>query len=127
MKTMGQRIHDKRTELGWTMRELGDKLGVQGSAVNKWEKGVVTNINRSYIAQMATLFDVSPSWLMGFADTADVTLTYTAPGHETVTAVVDKSGPIIGTSAKRVALYQAALAVKPENYDVAIELLKTLA
>lgn len=126
MKKMGQRIHDKRTELGWTMRELAEKVGVQGSAVNKWEKGTVTNISRGHIAKMADLFDVSPAWLMGFDDTTDVTVTYTSPNGETVTALVENSKPLMGVSAKRVALYQAALAVKPENYDVAIELLKSL-
>ena len=125
MKTMGRRIRDKRTEMGWTMEELGHKLGVQKSAINKWEKGEVLNIKRSYIAQMAELFNCSPAWLMGLDDAVDVTLTYTAPGKDTVTAVVDQD-PIIDKPSKRVALYQAALAVRPENYDIAIQLLKTL-
>ncbi len=125
MKTMGQRIHMKRTEMGWTMEQLAQKVGVQRSAINKWEKGTVVNINRSHIAKMAALFDVSVPWLMGFDDTSDVIVTYSAPGKEDVKALVDKA-PIMGVSAKRVELYQAALDVKPENYDIAIQLLKTL-
>lgn len=66
MNTMGERICQKRMEAGMTMEELGEYLGVQKSAINKWEKGEVINIKRPYIEQMANLFHVSPSWLMGY-------------------------------------------------------------
>lgn len=35
---MGLRICSKRKELGLTMQEFADMLGVQASAVNKWGK-----------------------------------------------------------------------------------------
>ena len=127
MKTMGMRIRSKRVELGLTMEELGEKLGVQRQAINKWEKGEVQNIKRSYITKMAELFDVSPAWLMGFESSENVTLTYSAPGKETVVTEPD-AHPVLGAEAtiKRAALYQAALKVRPENIDVAIQLLKSL-
>ena len=127
MKTMGQRIKQKRTEYGLTMEELGNRLGVQKSAVNKWEKGEVLNIKRSYIKEMADIFHCSPAWLMGMDDVKDVTLTYTAEGKEAVTTTVDLD-PIIGHKQQslRAALYAAALAVKDDNLEVAIELLKSL-
>lgn len=65
MNIMGDRIKMKREENRLTMAELGAILGVQASAVNKWEKGHVSNIKRSTISQMAQLFEVSPVWLMG--------------------------------------------------------------
>lgn len=68
MNTMGARIYEKRNEKGYTMQELADKLGVQASAVNKWEKGVVQNIKRSTIQKMAEIFGCSPVWLMGLND-----------------------------------------------------------
>lgn len=127
MKTMGMRIRQKRTELGLTMEELGDRLGVQRQAINKWEKGEVQNIKRSYITKMSELFDVNPAWLMGLESAPEVTLTYEAPGREPVKAAVD-AHPILGleASTKRAELYQAALSVRPENMDVAIKLLKSL-
>ena len=127
MKTMGLRIRQKRRELDLTLEELGSRLGVQKSAVSKWEKGEVINIKREYIDKMASIFDVSPQWLMGYDKAQDVTLTYEAPGHETITTTVEGQ-PIIGAeaTAKRALLYQAALGVRPENLDVAIKLLKSL-
>ena len=128
MTITGQRIRQKRLELNLTMEELGQKLGVQKSAVNKWEKGETVNIKRECLAKMAELFDVSPVWLMGFENAPDVTVTYSAPGKETVTTMVDnKSKPIIGETAMRVKLYQAALNVPAPCLEVAIQLLNSLA
>lgn len=62
--SMGSRIHDKRIALNLTMKELGDKVGVQASAVNKWEKGLVENIKQSTIKKIADVLDVSPAWLL---------------------------------------------------------------
>lgn len=127
MNTMGQRIHAKRTEYGWTLEELGEKLGVKKSSISKWENGDVQNIKRSCIARMAELFDCSPVWLMGYDGASDVKLTYSAPGKDTVTTSVDqKSKPIIGETALRLRLYQAALNVPAPCLEIAIQLLNSL-
>ena len=71
MTIMGLRIKMKREEHHLTMAELGDLLGVQASAVNKWEKGTVSNIKRSTIQKMAEIFECDPVWLMGFEDSVE--------------------------------------------------------
>ena len=126
MKIMGQRIRQKRIELGLTQEEFGEKLGIKKSAVSKIEKGEVKTIDRDYIAKMVQLFHCDPSWLMDLEGTSQVELTYTAPGKEPIRAVIGKEGPVIGPASKRAKLYQAAMDVKPENLDVAIELLRSL-
>jgi transcriptional regulator with XRE-family HTH domain len=65
---MGKRIHQKRIEKNMTMESLANHLGVGKSAVNKWEKGHITNIKRDTIDKMARLFDCSPAWLMGYSE-----------------------------------------------------------
>ena len=124
MKEMGKRIHDMRTECGLTMEQLGEKLGVGKSAINKWEKGEVEYIKRSYIAQMASIFHCSPAWLMGFED-GEVTLEYTSPGKEPVKALVDQD-PIIGESALRAKVLQAAAKIRTENLHAALDVLEAL-
>lgn len=79
---MGKRIKLKRLEANLTMEELGTKLGVQKSAINKWEKGMVTNIKRSTIQAMAEIFDCSPIWLMGWDD-EPITIDFNQPEHFT--------------------------------------------
>ena len=74
MNTMGKRIYMKRTENGMTMKQLADRLGVQTSAINKYEKGAVENIKRKTIEDMAKIFKCSPSWLMGFDANMDITV-----------------------------------------------------
>lgn len=65
---MGEIIKQLRKAHNLTQEELGKRLGVQKSAIAKYEKGRVENIKRSTIQAMATLFDVSPCYLMGWAD-----------------------------------------------------------
>ena len=124
-KVMGQRIHDKREEARMTMEELGERLGVSKQTICKWEQGKVKNIDRDYIGKMASMFHCDPNWLMHMEDTPNVTVTYKAEGRQPVTAVVSNT-PIIGPSSLRAQLYKVAMDVRPENLEVAIELLKSL-
>lgn len=127
MSTMAQRIHDKRKECGLTQEELGKKLNppVKRQAICKWEQGSVADIKRSHIAQMAQIFHCDPVWLMALEGAKDVTLTYKAENVEPITVQVDHQ-PIIGPTSKIAELYQLVLSIKPENYDLAINILKSL-
>lgn len=64
--SMGERIKYLRESHGMTQEELGEKIGVQKSAIRKYEKGSVENIKRSSIKIMADLFGVPPSYLMAW-------------------------------------------------------------
>ena len=44
---IGQKIREARIEKGMTQEELGDILGVQKSAVAKYENGRIVNLKRS--------------------------------------------------------------------------------
>ncbi len=60
----GDTIKKLRLQNDMTMEDLANLLGVGKSAVNKWEKGYVTNIKRSTIIKMSKIFNVSPVDLM---------------------------------------------------------------
>ena len=126
-KIMGQRIHNKRVEMHLTMEELGQKVGVSRQTICNWEKGQVENISREHIKTMAELFHCEKSWLMNMEDAAEVTLTYEAPDKEPIRVKV-AGDPILGQrdASLRAELYDAALNVRPENYEIAIKLLKSL-
>ena len=66
--TMNDRIKSQRIKLGLTQEELAEKLGLQKSAIAKYEKGRVENIKRSTIVNMAKILDCSPCYLLGFED-----------------------------------------------------------
>ena len=65
---MSNKIKELRKARHMTQTELGDILGVGKSAISKYEKGRVENLKRSTIAEMAKLFSVSPSYLLGWED-----------------------------------------------------------
>lgn len=65
---MSERIKERRLAMNYTQEELASRLGLQKSAIAKYENGRVENIKRSVIAQMASILDCSPSYLMGWND-----------------------------------------------------------
>ena len=68
MTNPGTRIKELRTLNGLSQEELGRRVGVQRAAINKYEKGSVTNIPLSTIEKMAMVFDVSPTYIVGWED-----------------------------------------------------------
>ena len=62
--TLGEKIRTLRIEHEMTMEDLAGKIGVQRSAINKYEKGIVTDLKRSTIAALARALDVSPCYLL---------------------------------------------------------------
>ena len=51
-----------------SQEELGKRVGVQRAAINKYEKGSVTNIPLTTIEKIAKVFDVSPTYIVGWDD-----------------------------------------------------------
>ncbi len=65
---MNERIRSRRRELGLTQEELAHALGLQKSAIAKYESGRVRNIKQNVLMKMAEVLDCSPSWLLGCSD-----------------------------------------------------------
>ena len=65
----GERIKELRRIAGLSQEELGRRVGVQRAAINKYEKGTVTNIPIPTIEKLASTFDVSPTYIVGWEDT----------------------------------------------------------
>lgn len=61
---MAERIKERRKVMGYTQTELGEKLGLQASAIAKYENGRVENIKRSIISDMARVLECSPCYLL---------------------------------------------------------------
>lgn len=67
MKITGQRIRELRLEKGMTQEELGARIGVQGSAIGKYERGLL-NLKDFMIKDIAKVFGVSPVYIIGLTD-----------------------------------------------------------
>lgn len=66
MKT-GEKIKQRRKELKMTMEDLGQAIGVQRSAINKYEKGLV-DIKSSTLAAIARALDIPVGSLLDDLD-----------------------------------------------------------
>ena len=65
---MAQRIKEWRIKNNLSQEQLAEMLGLQKSAIAKYENGRVVNIKRSTIANMADIFHCNPSYIMGWSD-----------------------------------------------------------
>ena len=64
----GTKIRELRLLAGMSQEELGKRIGVQRAAINKYEKGIVENIPIHTIEKIAQIFDVSPTYIVGWND-----------------------------------------------------------
>ena len=62
--TLGQRIAQKRKELGISQENLGERLGVSRQAIYKWESDSAMPEVEKLVA-LSGLFGVSVGWLLG--------------------------------------------------------------
>lgn len=61
---MGTRIKKARIAKGMTQEELGKIVGVQKSAIAKYENGRVVNIKRSTLQKIASALNMNPTNLI---------------------------------------------------------------
>ena len=80
---IGEKMKNRRIELGLSLEAVGDIVGVGKSTVRKWENGFIKNMGRDKIALVAKALRVTPGYLMGWEDAPAVpgldTLPYTPP------------------------------------------------
>lgn len=60
----GEKISIRRKELGLTLEQVGDFVGVSKSTVRKWETGYIANMRRDKIAKLAKILQLNPSELI---------------------------------------------------------------
>ena len=61
---IGKKIKKARIGKGLTQEQLGELIGVQKSAIAKYESGRVVNIKRSTLQTIAKVLDIRPSELI---------------------------------------------------------------
>jgi len=126
----GEKIKYLRQLTGLSQEELGRRVGVQRAAINKYEKGTVTNIPIQTIEKIAAVFDVSPTYIVGWNDIAEsqiskevkviqgVKLFYGAEAVELLEIYVS----LDTTGRKRICQYAHDLSRIYANADIDIEL-----
>lgn len=65
---MAQRIKSLRQERGLTLEQVAAVVGVGKSTVRKWETGMIANMRRDKIADLAKALGTTPAYLMGWEE-----------------------------------------------------------
>ena len=64
MSSIGKIIESRRKELGLTLEEVGNAVGVGKSTVKKWETGYISNMRRDRINALAKILQLNPNVLI---------------------------------------------------------------
>lgn len=119
--TVGERIKQRRIELGLTQTELAQRMGYTSkSAISKVEKDKSDNITTDRVQKFAKVLGVTSSYLMGWEDNDNKDNSY-----YTDTAAARLAQYYFQMEEYRI-LFDAAKDSKPEDIQMAADLLKRL-
>jgi repressor LexA len=110
MTHIGERVANRRRELGLTQQELADKLGYKSkTTINKIELGI-NDLRQRKIVEFASVLHCSPAYLMGWTD--DPNQNTLAPSPDMVDEIpsirpgaVRRMIPVLGRISAGVPLY----------------------
>lgn len=113
---VGELIRQKRIELDMTQEQLGNLVGVNRAAINKWETGRVTNLKRETIKKLSEIFQISPALLVE-PEPSFPQETQTAPAEPELSEVKRQLIEVVRSlpEEKVEALYQVAKALVPQD------------
>ena len=100
MCEIGKKMYMRRKELGLTLEEVGDAVGVGKSTVRRWENGMIKNMGRDKIAALARVLRMSPvefvpgddidkAALMGHSSYTFTQTNYQSTNEDELLAVMD--------------------------------------
>ena len=63
-------LKNRRHELGLTLTDVADAVGVKAATVSRWESGDIENMRRDRIEAYAHALGISPLAILGFEEPA---------------------------------------------------------
>lgn len=65
---LSERIKSARESKGVTLKELGARINRTEATVQRYESGVIKNVNNDIVEAIANALNISPAYLMGWTD-----------------------------------------------------------
>ena len=62
--TIGEKIFTRRKQLGLTLEDVGQAVGVAKSTVKKWESGFIESMRLDKVEKLAAVLDISVDFLL---------------------------------------------------------------
>ena len=69
--TTGDRIKQRRKELGYSAEYVAEKLGVSPATIYRYENGDIENFPTTILEPVARILNTTPAYLMGIEDNLD--------------------------------------------------------
>ena len=63
--TIGERIRKRRQELGWSQRELAQRVSTRQATIADLERGAQKETSTALIRRLAKVLGVTSDWLIG--------------------------------------------------------------
>lgn len=68
VKTIAKRLKDKRKEIGLTLDDVAESLGISSVTLHKYENLGILNIPAEKIERLAKLYNTDPAYIMGWTE-----------------------------------------------------------
>ena len=66
--TIGERIRKRRQELGWSQRELAQRVNTRQATIADLERGAQKETSTALMRRLAKAMGVTADWLIGMYD-----------------------------------------------------------
>ena len=118
-KEIGARIKFIRKQKGITLADLGARLGISESNMQRYESGKIASISVDFINRLASILEVKPEWLIGW-DKDDTPQGYYLDSETAEYAECLRTHP----SARL--LFSASRGISKEDMEKAVEYIELL-
>lgn len=115
MENLSALLKQRRKELGLTLAQIADQMGVAEATVQRWESGNIKSIRYEKIDKLAEILRVNPAAFMGWNDTTGIANSERPLPSNIIPMPLTYTVPLVGT----IACGQPILAV--EDADEVVE------
>lgn len=71
MQEFNINLKKRRLELGMTLKNVADIVGVTESTVRKWEVGIIANMKKNKLEKLANALQTTIPYILGLEDNED--------------------------------------------------------
>ena len=112
-------IRIRRLELGLTLNDVAEAVGVRAATVSRWESGDIENMRRDKIEALAKVLGISPLQILGWEPIKETATYYTNPETAEIAQRIYEDKELR-------ALFDAAADADPEDLQAVQAMLKAL-
>ena len=118
-KEIGERIKAIRKQKGITLADLGARLGISESNMQRYESGKIASVSIDFINRLAPILEVKPEWLIGW-DKDDTPQGYYLDSETAEYAEMLRTRPEMRV------LFSASRGISKEDMEKAVEYIELL-